>query len=80
MSRTFAMIEPFNSTLDGKRFVIKLKKADDFRHWAHRDGFQTYATRREARGIAVKQGFIVVKRWYDAEVQLTKEEAKNSGY
>lgn len=80
MARIFAKIEAMDTALDGRRYVIKLKSADDFRRWASRPGFNTYKSRREARAVAVKQGFIVVARWYDAQAFLTKEEAKNSGY
>lgn len=79
MTRKFGKIELHDSPLDGhKRYVIKIKVANDFRHWAHRDNFDTHPSRQAAREHAEMVGVTVVKRW--ADVTLTKEESVASGY
>jgi hypothetical protein len=79
-TRRFALIKR-EKAVPGVRpacFVIQIKDADDFRRWPYREDYLTYTSRDAAVIKAEMRGFIVVKRWADAE--LTHAEQEASGY
>jgi hypothetical protein len=58
-------------------WIAEFKDATDFRRWAYRSGFESYASRKEAEEAVERSGAILVKAWYEAD--LTPEEwAKSS--
>ena len=63
---------------DGGMHTIHIKDATDFRRWPYREGYARFNSRAAAIEDAETRGLILVKRWCDAE--LTKDEAKASGY
>ncbi len=72
--RRFAKIK----RLDSGRYAVDVKDAADFRRWSYRDDFDRYPTKADAEAAAERRGLILVARW--ADVELTEEEQRESGY